>query len=155
VGGVPLVEMLILDANILIRAVLGRQVRQLLENYVGHGIRFFAPDVAYADAAKYLPPLLRKKGKSDVDLPAALAYLQSLIQPILQDSYGPFEEEARLRLRGRDEEDWPVVAAALALSCAIWTEDTDFFGTGIAVWTSDRIEIFLKEQLKHRETNET
>jgi hypothetical protein len=31
----------------------------------------------------------------------------------------------------------------LALSCAIWTEDTDFFGTGIAIWTSDHIEIFL------------
>jgi hypothetical protein len=41
-----------------------------------------------------------------------------------------------------------VLAAALALSCAIWNEDTDFFGAGIAVWTSDRIEIFLKEQLK-------
>jgi predicted nucleic acid-binding protein len=108
----------------------------------------------YADAAKYLPPLLRKKGKSDVDLAAALAYLQSLIQPILQDSYGLFEEEARQRLRGRDEEDLPVVAAALALSCAIGTEDTDFFGTGIAVWTSDRIEIFLKDQLKRLEANE-
>ena len=99
--------------------------------------------------------MLQKKGKPDADLPAALAYLQSLIQPILQDSYGPFEEEARQRLRGRDEEDWPVLAAALALSCAIWTEDTDFFGTGIAVWTSDRIEIFLKEQLKSLEANET
>jgi hypothetical protein len=81
--------------------------------------------------------------------------LQFLIQPILQDSYGLFEEEARQRLRGRDEEDWPVLAAALALSCAIWTEDTDFFGSGIAVWTSDRIEIFLKEQLKSLEANET
>jgi len=99
--------------------------------------------------------LLRKRGKPDVDLPAAFAYLQSLIQPILQDSYGLFEEEARQRLRGRDEEDWPVLATALALSCAIWTEDTDFFGTGIAIWTSDRIEIFLKEQLKSLEADDT
>ena len=110
-GRLPVVEMIVLDANILIRAVLGRQVRQLLETYAGHGIRFYAPDTAYADAAKYLPPLLRKKGKSDADLPATLAYLQSLVQPILQDSYGLFEEEARQRLRGRDEEDWPVLAA--------------------------------------------
>ena len=117
-GRLPVVEMIVLDANILIRAVLGRQVRQLLETYAGHGIRFYAPEIAYAEAAKYLPPLLRKKGKSDADLPATLAYLQSLVQPILQDSYGLFEEEARQRLRGRDEEDWPVLAAALALSCA-------------------------------------
>ena len=99
--------------------------------------------------------MLRKRGKPDVDLPAALSYLQSLIQPILQDSYALFEEEARQRLRGRDEEDWPVLAAALALSCAVWTEDTDFFGSGIAVWTSDRIEIFLKEQLKSLEADRT
>jgi len=51
-------------------------------------------------------------------------------------------------LRGRDEEDWPVLATALAMASAIWTEDTDFFGTGIAVWTSNRIEIFLKTQSK-------
>jgi predicted nucleic acid-binding protein len=45
-----------------------------------------------------------------------------------------------------DESDWPVLATALGLACAIWTEDADFFGTGIAVWTTNRIEIFLKSQ---------
>ncbi len=38
--------MIVLDANILIRAVLGRRVRQLIETYRGRGTRFFAPDVA-------------------------------------------------------------------------------------------------------------
>lgn len=143
--------MIVLDANILIRAVLGKRVRQLLETYGEHGIRFYAPEIAYADAEKYLPALLNKRGKSNTDVPAALAYLQSLIEPIGQEAYGLFEAEARQRLRGRDEEDWPVLAAALSLSCAIWTEDTDFFGTGVAVWTSDRVEIFLIEQSKPSE----
>jgi predicted nucleic acid-binding protein len=147
--------MIVLDANILIRAILGRRVRELLETYAGQGIRFYAPAVAYADAAKYLPALLTKRAKSDVDLPATLEYLQSLVEPIYEDIYGIFEQEARRRLRGRDEEDWPILAAALAISCAIWTEDTDFFGTGIAVWTSDRVEIFLKETLASLETDET
>lgn len=138
--------MIVLDANILIRAVLGRRVRQLLETYSGHGVRFYAPDVAYIDAEKYLPALLRKKEKPDSDVPAGLAYLQTLAEPIQQDSYGLFQKEARQRLRGRDEDDWQVLAAAMALSCPIWTEDIDFFGCGIAVWTSDRIEIFLAEQ---------
>jgi predicted nucleic acid-binding protein len=80
--------------------------------------------------------------------------LQYLDKPVDQDSYGVFEGEARERLRSRDEEDWPVLAAALALSCAIGTEDTDFFGTGIAVWTSNRVEIFLKAQLKSLEAND-
>jgi predicted nucleic acid-binding protein len=138
--------MIVLDANILIRAVLGKRVRNLLETYAAHGIRFYAPEVAYADAAKYLPALLTKRGKASDELSGTLAYLQNLVEPIGEEAFGLFEAEARQRLRGRDEEDWPVLATALSLSCAIWTEDTDFFGTGVAVWTSDRIEIFLKKE---------
>ena len=78
----PVTEMIVLDANILIRAVLGKRVRQLLETYAAHRIRFYTPEVAYVDAAKYLPALLIKRGKSDTDVPAALAYLQDLVQPI-------------------------------------------------------------------------
>jgi predicted nucleic acid-binding protein len=146
--------MIVLDANILIRAVLGKRVRQLLESYAPHGVRFYAPEVAFADAERYLPALLNKRGKPNTDVPAALAYLESMIEPIGQEGYSLFEAEARGRLRGRDEEDWPVLAAALSLSCDIWTEDTDFFGTGVAVWTSDRVEIFLKEQSKSADADE-
>jgi predicted nucleic acid-binding protein len=52
--------------------------------------------------------------------------------------------EARRRLSGRDENDWPIVALALQLECPIWTEDRDFFGIGIPTWTTSRIEIFLQ-----------
>ena len=47
-----------------------------------------------------------------------------------------------------------MLATALSLSCAICTEDTDFFGAGVAVWTSDRVDIFLKEQSKLRDSEE-
>lgn len=57
----------VLDANILIRAVLGKRVRQVLETYAVHRIRFYAPEVAYADAAKYLPALLTRRRKSTND----------------------------------------------------------------------------------------
>jgi predicted nucleic acid-binding protein len=53
--------MIVLDANILIRAVLGRGVRQLIDTYAGQGVRFFAPDVAFDDAEKYSPPLLPRR----------------------------------------------------------------------------------------------
>jgi hypothetical protein len=128
--------MIVLDANILIRAVLGRRVRELLERYAGSGIRFLAPDAAFADAEKYLPLLLEKRGMPSGGVSESLKYLQLLIEPVELETYSGFEAEARERLHGRDEEDWPVLA----------TEDTDFFGTGIAVWTSNRIEIFLKAQ---------
>jgi predicted nucleic acid-binding protein len=144
--------MIVLDANILIRAILGRRVRQLIETYAPQGVRFLAPDVAFDDAQKYLPPLLKKRGKHSADLSTSLDYLRQLIEPIDRDLYGEFEIEARERLRGRDEDDWPLLASALGLSCAIWTEDADFFGTGVAVWTTNRIEIFLKSLIKARES---
>jgi predicted nucleic acid-binding protein len=146
--------MIVLDANILIRAVLGHRVRQLLETYAGQSVRFFTPDVAFADATNYLPPLLKKRGKQDVDVPASLKYLRHIIEPVDREIYGVFENEARQRLRGRDESDWPVLATALGLACAVWTEDADFFGTGVAIWTTNRVEIFLKSQAKSHESFE-
>ena len=46
--------MIVLDANILIRAVLGRRVRQIIETYAAQGVRFFAPDVAFHDTERVL-----------------------------------------------------------------------------------------------------
>jgi predicted nucleic acid-binding protein len=146
--------MIVLDANILIRAILGRRVRQIVDTYEPQGLRFFTPDVAFDDAEKYLPLLLKKRGKPYADLPASLDYLRKIVEPVPSELYSLFESEARLRLRGRDEDDWPVLATALGLVCGVWTEDADFFGTGIAVWTTNSIEIFLKAQAKLLESHE-
>ena len=100
--------MIVLDANILIRAVLGRRVRQLVETYAAQGVRFFAPDVAFDDAEKYLPPLLKKRGKPDTEVSTSHEYLRHIVEMVDSDLYASFEEEARQRLRGRDEDDWPV-----------------------------------------------
>jgi predicted nucleic acid-binding protein len=138
--------LIVLDANILVRGVLGRKVRQLVETYSAQGVRFFVPESAFADAEKYLPGLLAKRGKSNSDLAASIAYLRQLIESVDPEFYAAFENDARERLRGRDEGDWHVLATALWLGRPIWSEDTDFFGTGIAVWNTNRIEIFLQQQ---------
>lgn len=140
--------MIVVDANIVIRAVLGRRVRQLIDAYAPQGIRFFALEIIFNDAEKYLPSLLNKRGKPLTDLSAPLQYVRNMIEPVTPEVYGVWESDARARLRGRDENDWPVLATALALACPVWTEDEDFFGTGVAVWTTSRIEIFLREQAK-------
>jgi hypothetical protein len=44
---------IVLHANILIRAVLGRRVRELIVDSADV-VQFFAPDVANADTRKYL-----------------------------------------------------------------------------------------------------
>jgi len=72
-----------------------------------------------------------------------LRSLAALVTILSHEVYSGFEAEARRRLGRRDPEDWPVVASALALESPIWTEDEDFFGCGIAIWTSTSIDIFF------------
>jgi len=99
----------------------------------------------FEEAREHLPDLLERR---KVPVGPALQYLESLgalIQTVERDTYVGFEEIANVRLRGRDLDDWPILAAALALRCPIWTEDTDFFGCGVATWTTDRVELYLSE----------
>jgi predicted nucleic acid-binding protein len=72
-----------------------------------------------------------------------LELVAGLVQKVEAETYAAYEAIARERIDQRDEDDWPVLAAALALGCPIWTEDTDFFGCGVATWTTDRVELFL------------
>ena len=136
--------MIVLDANILIRAVLGRRVREILETHFTR-VRFFTPDTALAETREHLPNILEKRGIHPEAAVAVLEEILVLINCIDAEIYGPFESAARGRLSRRDEEDWPVLAAALALECPIWTEDADFFGAGVATWTTDHVELLLRE----------
>jgi predicted nucleic acid-binding protein len=138
------VRALVLDANILIRAVLGQRVRRILEAHADN-ISFFIPETAYAEAEEHLAMLVVKRGGDPAKAMASLGSMAALGTVTSQDLYGDFEAEARKRLGSRDPEDWPILAAALALGCPIWTEDTDFFGCGVATWTSGSIDIFLAQ----------
>lgn len=134
---------LVLDANILTRAVLGPRVRNLiLDN--AEKVRFFVPEVCLADAKKYLPGILSDKG---LDPSLAVDVLDSLIkhiQPLENEWLEDFEKSARERMEKRDRDDWPVLAAALALDCPIWTQDADFFGVGVVTWSTQHIESFFR-----------
>jgi predicted nucleic acid-binding protein len=74
---------------------------------------------------------------------ATLDLIAQLVQTVEAEAYASFETVARERIDKRDENDWPVLAAALVFGCPIWTEDTDFFGCGLATWTTDRVELYL------------
>ena len=52
-------------------------------------------------------------------------------------------DEALARLGNRDPDDAHVLALALTLDCAIWPEDRDFFGVGVATWTSTQVERYF------------
>jgi predicted nucleic acid-binding protein len=135
--------MLVLDANILIRAALGSRVLSLLRKYAER-VEYLAPDTAFQEAAEHLPNILSKRGIFQLPALDALDLVSRLVQVIGPETYVASEYVARQRLDRRDADDWPVLASALALDCPIWTEDTDFFGCGVATWTTDRIELYLE-----------
>lgn len=134
--------MLVLDANVLIRAVLGSRVLGLVRKY-GGPVEFMAPDVAFQEAREHLPGILAARKIPVAPAMETLDLLMGLVQTVEAETYASFEAVARERIEERDEDDWPVLAAALALGCPIWTEDTDFFGCGVATWTTDRVELYL------------
>ena len=133
---------IVLDANILIRAVLGKRVRELLVENADR-VQFFSPDVAYADARKYLPALLEKRGIQSESAMAVLDALETIVLPLELVVYVDFKAQALQRIATRDADDWPVLACAMTIGCPVWTEDADFFGTGVATWTTDRVELYL------------
>jgi predicted nucleic acid-binding protein len=139
--------MLVLDANILIRAVLGSRVLYLLRKYAGQ-VEFLAPDAAIQEAREHLPGILERRGVPVDPVLATLDSLADLVQPVEFAAYARFEALARQRIARRDEDDWQILAAALAFGCPIWTEDTDFFGCGVATWTTDRVELYLADNLQ-------
>jgi predicted nucleic acid-binding protein len=133
---------IVLDANILIRAVLGERVRKLLFQYVTDA-SFFAPDSAYAEAREHLPGLLDRRGVNGAAAVAVLDALEELVRPVDAALYESLQPAALARIGDRDPDDWQVLACALLLDCPIWTEDSDFFGTGIATWTTQRVKLYF------------
>jgi len=135
----------VLDANIHLRGVFGRRVRGLSKTYED-SVEFYAPDVCFADAERHIPTISVRRGVDPALAQQVLSQmLGGLIQVVDRSLYEEFEERARARISSRDTDDWPVVATALLLNAPIWTKDKDFFGSGIATWTSDRIEIYLRD----------
>ena len=134
---------LVLDANILIRAVLGTRVRQLIADS-SQDVAFYVAEVNYDEAEHYLAELAPARGITETVWRASLESLMTAVQLVGQGELTLMEQEARARIALRDERDWPAVAAALLLACPVWTENQDFFGAGVATWTTATVEIYLK-----------
>ena len=95
---------LVLDANIHMRAVLGRRVRQIIEAHVEHAT-FCAPDVAIGDAQRHLPDVVRKRGGGEAAVAAALDVLDAVarnVDVIEAEAYESHRPAALARIAQRD-----------------------------------------------------
>jgi predicted nucleic acid-binding protein len=129
---------------VIISAVMGEATPRLIQHLTGK-VLLYAPEHAYEEAKKHLPAILAKRdaSKEDIDeVLKALNQLRRIIVPIpKEDSH--LQSKALKRIP-RDPKDWPCVALALLLNCPIWTRDTDYFGTGLAIWTHETVELYVE-----------
>lgn len=136
---------LVIDANILIRAVLGHRVRYLIEHYCG-SVAFYTAEANAAEAEFYLSTeLMTKHNLSESVWRPVYGGILNTVQIIADDILIELESKAKSRISSRDINDWPAAAAALLLDCPVWTEDKDFFGAGIATWTTATVELYLAD----------
>jgi predicted nucleic acid-binding protein len=134
---------IVLDANILVRGVLGSQVLRMIETYA-ESVAFYSPDVCFHDAGRHISTLAQQRNFSPAAGFETLDRIACLVRVVDRSLYEEFEATARKRL-SRDPSDWPILAASLLLNCPVWSEDQDFYGTGVATWTTHNIKLYLSD----------
>ena len=131
---------LVIDANILIRACLGVRARALIADFASE-VDFYVAEANAAEASGYIGELASHRGLDPQICQEALLSLMEVVQMVDTPLIEAAQDEALKRIR--DPADWPALALAMQLECAIWTEDQDFFGTGVATWTTATVQRYL------------
>src|SRR5271168_4361818 len=102
---------------------------------------FYTPGICFDDARDYIPDVLVRRGGDPQTGLIILQQIGLIVQAVDHALYRDFEVLARERIARHDVDDWPIVATSLILQAPVWTEDRDFFGSGLATWTTDRVEL--------------
>ena len=116
-------ELLIVDANPLMSALLGGRADQIIATGL---LELYSTQFTLFEVAKYLPDLAEKLQCSEQEMFAAYEALPVVAcQPF---EYGAQVTRAADLIGERDERDVPLLALALARGYPIWSDDRDFEG---------------------------
>lgn len=141
---------LVVDTSVLVGELLRAAGRERLAD---ERLELFLPEQMWDETRVELPRrinhFVRRRGLDhrlgDELVTTSLAAIEANLTVLDEAIYAALEDEARARAV-RDPRDWPIVACALALGAAIWTNDNDFLGTGVATWTTPTLQWWLDHQ---------
>jgi hypothetical protein len=134
---------LVLDDGILLSAVVSPgPVMPLLMKYEGT-VRLCTADVCFPNVRSYLAQRLERQGLNPPEAFETLNGLERIVEPIDVPLYETSGPPARARLA--DPRHWPVIAVSLLFDYPIWTNNEDFFGTGVAAWKTDKVVLYLEQ----------
>lgn len=122
---------LAVDANALLSALIGGRARDILLKGSG---QFVTTEQSLAEVREYLPRLAAKYHLNAELLSAVLVTLPVDVRG--RDSYAEQLDEARQRIGSRDPNDVDLLALALHLKAAVWSNDRDFRDAGVELWTT-------------------
>ena len=91
---------IVIDANILVRAVLGIRVRELIERYCG-SVGFYVAEANVEEAVQYLGALTAKRGMQEDAWRESLTAVMTAVQIIPQAELTAAEPAARARIGQR------------------------------------------------------
>jgi len=140
---------LVVDANILVSELLRERGQVLISS---SGLEIYVAARAWSETQHEIrkrSAIIEQQGRIAPGTGEALARtaiiaITTHVRQIPAEMYAVYEPVARKRIP-RDPDDWPTVAAALALDAAIWTRDNDFLGCGLPTWTTETLIAHLEQ----------
>jgi len=132
-------EKLAADANPILSAIIGRSAKDVFLK--AEDTSFYTTIFNFREVEKYIPVFSAKRG-----IPAEDIYLSLATLPLFvcdEDFYKEKLNEAKSLIGKRDPDDVPLLALALKLRCPIWSNDKDFVGLGIEVFSTLDLIKFL------------
>lgn len=127
---------LFVDANILVRCVVGRAAFNA-DDLLAKGVVLATTDAQAREAERVLHHVF---AVSEEDAARELREVISSMEVYELPTYRAHQGAAQTRIHYKNTKDWPILAAAIAENAAIWTDDRDFFGTGVPTWTTRNIK---------------
>ena len=141
---------LVIDANILVAELIRQRGRELILNSAWE---LYMPEKQWQEACYELDKRMKIMTKKGVFSPQtaenlwkeALYFAELKVSFIALEFYSHYQTIALSRIP-RDPDDWHTVALALLINAGIWTNDQDFFGCGIATWTTETLISYLIQE---------
>jgi predicted nucleic acid-binding protein len=130
--------LLLIDSNILVRVVRGRSEQRLLK-LLDRGIALGTTDRSAYELQQVLTTVFNLHGA------VAGALVHKAIAPLellTAEDYRAWRTRAEQRLAEGGKGDWPLLAAALAFEASIWSDDRDFFGVGVPIWSTPNVHLY-------------
>ena len=119
---------LIVDASILFSFFNPDSARRMvIESSSGLGFNLISPDFAFDELTKDKEEIQKYSEISELEFIIFFSLLEKKIESFSRDMYESFLSDAnKISPHGKQTKDDPYFALALALNCAIWSDEKAF-----------------------------